>query len=136
MPGLLTDREPTYYGNRDPERSGDAGPVYDVEPEPVNEALQAYAQQLWRTLDEVAHYLLDEVARGGSGPVLAERGSLLLTEDQWQGWSSAYAGTLGVLAGPAGDHGYGAQEAQLEYQNGYLYRQAGPDGSALPEQVE
>jgi hypothetical protein len=32
------------------------------------------------------------------------------------------AAALSTLAGPAGDEGYGEQEARLEYQNNYMYR--------------
>jgi hypothetical protein len=125
MPGLLTDPERATLRNRDPERSGDAGPVYDDsdDGEDASDDVAAYARQLWVALDEGARYLLEQLARGGGGPLLAEHRPLLSTEEQWQQWCTVYADVLSVLAGPHGDQGYGEQEARLEYQNGHLYRE-------------
>ena len=125
MPSLLTNVDVGDVGNRDPHRSGDAGPIYEGSgsANDESEALADYARKLWAVLDQAAEYLLEQVARGGSGPVLARPESLLTTEEQWQHWCEIYAAALSVLAGPVGDEGYGAQEARLEYQNRWLYKQ-------------
>jgi hypothetical protein len=115
MPTLLGDIRPHDLGSRDPQRSGDAGPIYTApgrgEAADV-EAVSEYARKLWSVLDQVARYLAEQVARG----------SMLTTDAQWQDWRAAYATVLSTLAGPAGDEGYGEQEAQLEYQNGFSLR--------------
>jgi hypothetical protein len=122
MPGLISDHAGT-ASDRDPATSHEHGPIEDRpvrDPSDVthDEPVTAYARQLWLELDRVAGYLREQVARGGSAPVVAGPEPLLRTEDQWQQWRETYAGVLSVLAGPAGDQGYGRQEAQLEYQNG------------------
>jgi len=122
MPELLTEPKFGDRGNRDPQRSGEDEPVSAAVSNAADGELAVYAQQLWAALDDSARYLREQVARGGSGPLLANKGPLLSTDEQWQRWCATYAGVLGVLAGPAGDQGYGRQEAQLEYQNGFLYR--------------
>jgi len=67
----------------------------------------------------VAHYLHNEVARGGSnGPIVTEPKPLLSTEGQWARWRDLYADVLSALAGPAGDQGYGEQEARRVAQDG------------------
>ena len=122
MPGLLADPEPAYLASRDPQRSGeDTGPVDEPRKGDEDYEVRVYAQQLWTALDGMARYLLEQVARGGSGPVLAGHRSLLSSDEQWQQWRLIYAGVLSVLAGPHGDQGYGEQAARLEYQNGYRY---------------
>jgi hypothetical protein len=126
MPGLLTDAAPA-FSNRDPETSGDAGPIYDrPEGDAVNasghDPVAEYARQLWRTLSEAVKYLRDDIARATSEPDTAGPTPLLGTDDQWGAWAAVYARALSVLAGPAGDEGYGEQEARLEYQNNYLFR--------------
>ena len=126
MPSLLSDEAPA-FSNHDPQTSGDAGPIYndaerDAAKAAVDEPIAEYARQLWQTLNDAVRYLRNEVARGGSGPLLAGRASLLRSENQWQTWTSVCAASLSTLAGPAGDQGYGEQEARLEYQNNYLYR--------------
>jgi hypothetical protein len=123
MPSLLTDIRIGDRGSRDPERSGDAGPI---DPDPAARAERGrvvdYARELWSALDQVARYLVEQVARGGSGPVLAQPQPLLQTDEQWDQWRELYASVLSLLAGPLGDEGYGHQEARLEYQNSALYR--------------
>jgi hypothetical protein len=120
MPSLIADQIPV-RSLRDPESGNESGPIDDppdvVSEDPPQDNVSVYARQLWTALDQVARYLLDQVARGGSGPVLAEAKPLLDTDDQWLRWSEMYAGVLSVLAGPHGDEGYGQQEARLEYQN-------------------
>jgi hypothetical protein len=126
MPTILHDDAPS-FSNRDPETSGDAGPIFGeaergaAGPD-VDEPISDYARQLWRTLNAVVRYLRDDVARGGAGPVLANKVPLLRTEAPWRAWMAVVAAALSTLAGPAGDEGYGEQEARLEYQNNYMYR--------------
>jgi hypothetical protein len=126
MPTLLRDDSPS-FSNRDPETSGDAGPIYsdaerDAARPDVDEPISDYARQLWRTLNTVVQYLREDVARGGAGPVQTDQTPLLTTDDQWQAWMKICAAALHTLAGPAGDQGYGEQEARLEYQNYFVYR--------------
>jgi hypothetical protein len=126
MPTILHDDAP-WFSNRDPETSGDDGPVFgeserDAAKPDVDEPISDYARQLWRTLNAVVQYLRDDVARGGAGPLLANKVPLLKTEEQWQAWMVVVAPALSTLAGPAGDEGYGEQEVRLEYQNDYVYR--------------
>jgi hypothetical protein len=125
MPSLLTNPEPAVAGNRDPDRSGETGPIHDdaSTDADIDDAVIRYAQQLWDSLDRIGEYLRDQVARGGSGPLLANTTPMLVTAEQWQHWSEVYAKALSVLAGPGGDQGHGEQQARLEYQNGYVYRQ-------------
>jgi hypothetical protein len=121
MPTVLTNSRPA-FSNHDPQTSGDAGPTYSdaelaaAKPD-IDSSITEYARELWRALDEVGQYLREELAHGGSGPVRANRRSVLTTDEQWREWCDVYAGVLSVLAGPAGDEGYGEQEARLEYQN-------------------
>jgi hypothetical protein len=119
MPSLLTAGVDT-PSDRDPATSSEAGPGVDRRAE--NDRLAAYARQLWSELDRVSQYLRDQVAGGGSGPVLAETTPLLTSNDQWLQWREVYAQTLSTLAGPAGDQGYGAEQAQLLYQTAYQLR--------------
>jgi hypothetical protein len=112
MPSLLADRADT-PSNRDPATSSEASPVTDRSV--GNERVVAYARLLWSELDRVGDYLRDHVGGGGSGPVLAQTEPILTNDDQWQRWSEIYAQTLTTLAGPAGDQGYGAEQAQLLY---------------------
>lgn len=128
MPSLLTDDAPA-FSNHDPQTSGDAGPIYsdaerDAAKADVNEPIAEYTRQLWLTLNDSVRYMRDDLARGGSIPLSAERVPLLTTDDQWQTWMAVCASALSTLAGPAGDEGYGEQEARLEYQNNFLYRPA------------
>ena len=132
MPSILTDDAPA-FSNHDPQTSGDAGPIYsnaerDAAKADVDEPIADYARQLWRALNDAVRYLRNDVARGGSGPLLAEQVPLPTTENQWQAWIRVCASALSTLAGPAGDQGYGEQEARLEYQNNYLYRSADAAG--------
>jgi hypothetical protein len=120
MPGLIADQIPV-RSLRDPESGNESGPIDDppdvVSEDAPQDDVSVYARQLWALLDQVARYLREQVARGGSGPVLAEAKPLLSTDEQWQQWTEIYSGVLSVLAGPHGDEGYGRQEARLEYQN-------------------
>jgi hypothetical protein len=121
MPGLLTDRSGA-ASDRDPATSHEHAPIDDRparDPSDVtlNEPVAVYARQLWTELDRVARYLREHVAGGGDGPLLANSTPLLATEEQWAQWREIYGATLSVLAGPAGDQGYGEQEAQLAYQH-------------------
>jgi hypothetical protein len=123
MPGLLAD-ENAPFSDSDPATSHEGGPtpgrgVRDPSNAGIDDPVTMYGRQLWTELDNVARYLREEVARGGSGPLLSESKPLLGTEDQWQRWREVYARVLSILAGPAGDQGYGHQEALLEYQNGH-----------------
>jgi hypothetical protein len=121
MPSVLADTRGGDTGNRDPERSGDAGPIHHEVSVPTagdaDHAVSDYARTLWITLDEVARYLRDDLAHGGGTQPSADRSSPLRTDEQWESWRATYASVLSVLAGPAGDEGYGEQEAQVEYQN-------------------
>jgi len=69
----------------------------------------AYGRALWLELREVADYLREEVAHGG-----AEAAPLPRSDTQWQAWKERYAHVLSALAGPHGDSGYGAEQAELE----------------------
>jgi hypothetical protein len=121
MPSLLTDPNGS-SSDRDPATSHEHAPIEgrpardpsDVE---LEEPLARYARLLWAELDRVSHYLREQVAGGGDGPLLANATPLLVTEEQWTKWREVYGGALSVLAGPAGDNGYGAEEAQLAYQH-------------------
>ncbi len=124
MPSLIASQIPA-RSQRDPEAGNEWAPIDDA-PAALSEqapesAIAAYARQLWQEVDRLAAYLRDEIARGGSGPVLADSGPLLATDEDWQKWQQMYAGALSILAGPAGDQGYGEEAARLEYQNGFLY---------------
>lgn len=126
MPSLLSDAAPAFR-NHDPQTSGEAGPIYSeaeraAAKADVDEPIADYARQLWHTLKATVRYLRDDVARGGSGPLLAERASMLKTDEQWQAWATICGSALSMLAGSAGDQGYGEQEARLEYQNNFVYR--------------
>jgi hypothetical protein len=121
MPGLLTDRVGA-ASDRDPATSHERAPIddrpaRDPSDTTVGEPVTAYARLLWTELDRLARYLREEVGGGGDGPLLAHATPLLTTEDQWTKWRELYGGALSVLAGPAGDGGYGEQEAQLVYQH-------------------
>jgi hypothetical protein len=125
MPGLLND-EHAANSDHDPATSHEHGPISD---RPVRDPSQAliddpvtvYARQLWTVVDRLARYLRDDVARA-SGSQLRSGTSLLATDEQWERWREHYATALSVLAGPAGDQGYGRQEATLEYQNSSVSR--------------
>ena len=126
MPGLLADKNAP-FSDSDPATSHEHGPTpgrgeRDPSDAAIDDPVTRYGRQLWTELDKVARYLREEVARGGSGPLPAEIKPLLATEDQWQRWREVYARVLSILAGPAGDQGYGHQEALLEYQNSYAHR--------------
>jgi hypothetical protein len=122
MPSILATQIPA-RSLRDPESGNESGPIDDppavVSEQPATDPVAAYARLLWATLDQVADYLLTQVARGGGGPILGQAAPLLRSDDEWQKWRAAYAATLSVLAGPAGDQGYAEQQARLEYQNGF-----------------
>jgi hypothetical protein len=124
MPSLIASQVPA-RSQRDPEAGNEWAPIDDapaaLSERPSDSELAAYARQLWQELDRLAHYLRDEIARGGSGPVLADSNPRLATDADWQQWQQMYAGALSTLAGPAGDQGYGEQEARKEYQKGFLY---------------
>ncbi len=123
VPGLLADGRGS-ASDRDPATSHEHAPIEDRpvrDPSDVerDEPVTAYARHLWHELDRVAHYLETQIARGGSnGPLVTQPTPLLSTEEQWAEWREVYASVLSALAGPAGDEGYGAQEAQLVYQHG------------------
>jgi hypothetical protein len=121
MPTLIGERRPA-ASDHDPATSHEHGPIEgrptnDPSNIDINDPVAVYARQLWTELDAVRRYLVEDVAHGGAGPLLARRQPLLTNEDEWAAWRVQYASVLGVLAGPAGDEGYGEQEAQLEYQN-------------------
>jgi hypothetical protein len=121
MPGLLSDRFGS-ASDRDPATSHEHAPIddrpaRDPSDARVDEPVTVYARQLWTALDRLTRYLRDEVAGGGDGPLLANATPLLTTEEQWATWRELYGGALSVLVGPAGDQGYGEQEAQLVYQH-------------------
>jgi hypothetical protein len=121
MPGLLSDSNGS-ASDRDPATSHEHAPIEgrptrdpsDVE---LDEPLAQYARRLWTELDRVSRYLRDQVAGGGDGPLLANATPLLITEEQWAKWREVYGSALSALAGPAGDHGYGEQEALLAYEH-------------------
>ncbi len=123
MPGVLGD-EHGAASDRDPATSHEHAPIEDrPERDPsdvgTDEPVTAYARQLWLELDRVAHYLHTEVARGGSnGPLVTQAKPLLSTEDQWDRWREVYGDVLSTLAGPAGDQGFGDQEARRITQDG------------------
>ena len=125
MPSVLSGSDQRDVGNRDPDRSGDAGPIYGGAAEQrVAEAerVVGYARELWSAVDQAARYLAEEVAHRSTSSGSVGQQPLLATEGQWSAWREVYGGLLNVLSGPLGDQGYGRQEAQLEYQNGWLYR--------------
>lgn len=72
-----------------------------------------YARLLWNELEATRRYLMDDVARGGGGPVLAAE-PLMRTEEQWSAWVERYAALFGSLCGPHGDQGLGEEEALHE----------------------
>ncbi len=123
MPGLIGDARGA-ASDRDPATSHEHAPIEDrPERDPsdvgTEEPVTAYARQLWLELDRVAHYLHNEVARGGSnGPLVTEPKPLLSSDEQWNRWREVYADVLSALAGPAGDQGYGEQEARRAAQDG------------------
>jgi hypothetical protein len=111
MPLLISDARPA-ASDADPATSHEHGPitdrpVRDPSDAGIDDPVTVYARQLWAELDAIGHYLREAIARG----------SLLTTDDAWTQWQERYAAVLSVLAGPAGDQGYGQQEAQLERQN-------------------
>jgi hypothetical protein len=116
MPRLLTEGVDTPT-DRDPSTSSEGKP--GAGPPAESERVAAYARQLWSELESVSRYLREQVASGGSGPVLADSTPLLTNDEQWLHWRQAYAQALSTLAGPAGDEGYGAEQAQLLYQNSH-----------------
>lgn len=85
-----------------------------------------YGRYLWRQIDAVRHYLLevapdpdadDDVHRWFTAP----RGP---DDDHgWDRWKTAYEAITSVLAGPAGDSGFGRHEAAQE-----ALRRRGPVG--------
>jgi hypothetical protein len=116
MPGLIAD-DVSSASDRDPATSHEHAPIgdrptRDPSNAEVDDPVTVYARQLWTQLDLAATYLRDHIARGD------ESGSALATDAQWDEWRETYARLLSILAGPAGDGGYGRQEATLEYQNG------------------
>ncbi len=121
MPTLIGDRR-SAASDADPATSHEHGPIEDRPTNDpsnigIDDPIAVYARQLWTELNAVRRYLREDVAHGGSGPVLADRQPLLTSDEEWAAWRTRYASVLSVLAGPAGDEGYGEQEAQLEYQN-------------------
>ncbi len=110
-PSVISDLVPS-RSRRDPESGNESGPIEDapdaVSEQTPGEEVSAYARQLWRLLDSAARYLREDVA-----PEL--RG-----EDAWAAWRERYGAILSVMAGPAGDEGYGFQEARLAHQNARL----------------
>jgi hypothetical protein len=88
----------------------------------LDDPVTVYARQLWTVLERVARYLREDVAHGSGNWPQRDGQPLLATDEQWQRWRVHYAAALSVLAGPAGDQGYGKQEATLEYQNGSASR--------------
>ena len=113
MPGIL---DGTDHHTHEVSTLPDDAPASDVRDvlERVAAALDRsgeYGRALWRNLAAVAEYLREDVARGRNDQ------GLLHTEEQWRRWQEIYAEVLSVLAGPTGDSGYGASQAQLEMQN-------------------
>ncbi len=70
----------------------------------------AYAQDLWRELDDVRRYLAEGVA-GTDGSR-----SLLQSAAEWESWARTFADVSSTLAGPAGDSGAGESAARLHAQ--------------------
>jgi hypothetical protein len=110
MPGLLIDGGGA-ASDHDPATSHEHAPIEDRpvrDPSyaAVDDPVTEYGRQLWTELYEVAHYLRESTAS-------------LRTEAEWAEWRVLYARVLSVLAGPAGDQGFGEQEAQVAFQNGY-----------------
>lgn len=76
-----------------------------------------YAQDLWNTLDELRHYLLDDFPPDSRVPGVDEmsaRPSRPDHEDGRRAWMDADAAVHSVLAGPDGDSGYGRHQAARE----------------------
>ena len=110
MPGLLIDGGGA-ASDHDPATSHehvpiDDRPVRDPSNAGLDDPVTAYGRQLWIELNDVARYLHDSTGQ-------------LRTEQDWTEWKVRYARVLSVLAGPAGDQGFGEQEAQVAFQNGY-----------------
>lgn len=77
----------------------------------------SYGQQLWQELLATREYLLEVVARGNvgdRGPMLADRGPLLVNDLQWRTWSEQYAAVCNALRGLAADDEFGRREARGE----------------------
>jgi hypothetical protein len=105
LPALLTDGVGT-PSDRDPKATSEGGPQHNRGTEDSADAgiITAYAQQLWGELSRVAQYLHDLTPQ-------------VSTDEQWAQWRTTYADVLSVMAGPAGDQGFGAQEATRAFQN-------------------
>jgi hypothetical protein len=115
MPLLISDAR-SAASDADPATSHEHGPiadrpVRDPSDAGIDDPVTVYARRLWTELDAIGQYLREGIARGGT------EHSLLTTDDAWAQWQERYAAVLSILAGPAGDQGYGQQEAQLEHQN-------------------
>ena len=70
-----------------------------------------YGQQLWHTLDDIRHYLLDTAPTDGR---TAARPTGPDDEAGWLAWQQAFGAVTSALAGPRGDSGFGEQEAARE----------------------
>jgi hypothetical protein len=77
----------------------------------------AYAQQLWRQLDDVRAYLLRSLPDDPQRPD-ARRALTAPTgpgdEQGWTDWMQTYGAVISALCGPHGDGGFGADEARKE----------------------
>lgn len=120
MPGLLND-EHAASSDRDPATSHEHAPISDRpvrDPSHVlvDDPVTVYARQLWTVVDRLARYVRDDVAHGIGRPLLPDAPPVRSSDEQWRQWREHYAAALSILAGPAGDQGYGRQEATLEYE--------------------
>jgi hypothetical protein len=80
-----------------------------------------YARSLWDQLQNVREYLVASLPDGPDPDGARARTSATPTgtadDEGWQRWTATYAAVTAALAGPQGDSGYGAQEAQLIAQH-------------------
>jgi hypothetical protein len=76
----------------------------------------AYGQLMWRQLQSVRAYLLSSLPPDPHGqPLAVRRGAAPESpgdEAGWAAWMSAYTEVTSRLAGPRGDSGFAASEAQ------------------------
>ena len=84
------------------------------------DATCAYGRQLWNELEAVRAYLLSSAPGDPNQPGDRRVGATPSGPDDevgWQNWSAVLASLTQVLAGPAGDSGFGEHEAAREQRD-------------------
>lgn len=118
MPEVL-DPDRMHPSDADPATRDDAGRVATLDSE-LRRTCE-YARNLWEQLQNVREYLVASLPDGPDADGARTRTSAAPTgtadDEGWHRWTATYAAVTTALAGPQGDSGFGAQEAQVIAQH-------------------